>query len=86
MNRGGTPILSSGLKAQSIGSSAKDSELADLLKLSDQAVANVYRVPLQVLGIGDTPFASTEALMMSWARRRPGLCPESYRGSDRPAV
>ncbi len=66
MNKGGTPILGGGLKAQPIGTSAKDSELADLLKLSDQAVANVYRVPLQILGIGDTPFASTEALMMSW--------------------
>jgi hypothetical protein len=26
----------------------------------------VYRIPLQVLGIGPTPFASTEALMQSW--------------------
>lgn len=66
MNSGGTPILAAGLKAQPIGSSAKDSELADLLKLSDQAIANVFRVPLQVLGTGDTPYASTEALMQSW--------------------
>ncbi len=66
MNRGGTPILGGGLKANAIGASAKDSELADILKLSDQAIANVFRVPLQVLGVGDTPFASTEALMMSW--------------------
>jgi len=66
MNRGGTPILTAGLKAQPIGSSAKDSELADMLKLSDQAIANVYRVPLQVLGIGGTTYASTEALMQSW--------------------
>ena len=66
MNKGGTPILSHGLKAQMIGSNAKDSELADILKLSDQAIANVFRLPLQVLGIGDTPFASTEALMSQW--------------------
>lgn len=66
MNKGGTPILSHGLKAQPIGSTAKDSELADILKLSDQAIAHVFRVPLQVLGTGDTPFASTEALMQSW--------------------
>lgn len=66
MNKGGTPILGGGLKAQAIGTTAKDADLADLLRLSDQAVANVFRVPLQVLGVGDTPYASTEALMMSW--------------------
>jgi phage portal protein, HK97 family len=66
MNAGGTPILTAGLKAQQIGISAKDSQLADLLKLSDQAIAHVFRIPLQVLGTGDTPYASTEALMSSW--------------------
>jgi HK97 family phage portal protein len=66
MNSGGTPILTANLKAQPIGSSAKDSELADLLKLSDQAIANVFRIPLQVLGIGGSPFATTEAMMQSW--------------------
>jgi HK97 family phage portal protein len=66
MNSGGTPILSSGLKAQAIGSTAKDAELASILRVSDEAIAHVYRVPLQVLGTGDTPFASTEALMNSW--------------------
>ena len=67
MNRGRTPLLTAGLKAQMIGSTAKDSELADMLKLSDQAIAAVFRTPLQVLGTADqTPFASTEALMGSW--------------------
>jgi HK97 family phage portal protein len=63
---GGTPVLTAGLKAQPITSNAKDALLADMLKLSDQAIANVLRVPLQVLGVGGTPFASTEALMQSW--------------------
>jgi HK97 family phage portal protein len=67
MNKGGTPILTAGLKAQPIGTSAKDSELADLLKMSDQSVASVFRIPPQILGLGDkAPFASTEALMQSW--------------------
>lgn len=66
MNQGGVPILTAGLKAQQVGYSAKDSELVDILKLSDQAVASVFRIPLQVLGIGETPYASTEALMQSW--------------------
>lgn len=66
LNQGKTPILSSGLKPQPLGSNAKDSQLIELLKLSDEAVAQVYRTPLQVLGLGASPFASTEALMQSW--------------------
>jgi HK97 family phage portal protein len=63
---GGTPILSWGLKAKPIVSSPKDGQLAELLKMTDQNVALAFRVPLQVLGVGDTPFASTEALMSAW--------------------
>lgn len=65
-NAGGTPIMTWGLKAKSVGTSAKDSALADMLKLSDQNIALAFRMPLQVLGIGGTPFASTEALMSAW--------------------
>lgn len=67
LNRGGTPILSAGLTANAIGASADDSQLVDLLKLSDEAIARVFRVPMQVFGsTGGTPYASTEALMQSW--------------------
>lgn len=65
-NAGGTPILAWGLKAKPIATSARDAELAELLKMSDQNVALAFRMPLQVLGIGGTPFASTEALMQLW--------------------
>lgn len=65
-NAGGTPILSWGLKAKSVEGTPKDSQLAEMLKLTDQSVALAFRIPLQILGIGDTPFASTEALMSSW--------------------
>lgn len=63
---GGTPILAWGLKAKPVTVGAKDAELAALLKITDQAIALAFRLPLAVLGIGDTPFASTEALMSSW--------------------
>ncbi|WP_051960482.1 phage portal protein [Devosia riboflavina] len=63
---GGTPILTNGLKAKAIGQSANDSKLADMLKLSDQNIALAFRMPLQILGIGGTPFASTESLMSAW--------------------
>ena len=65
-NAGGTPILAWGLKAKPVTTTASDAQLAELLKMSDQNVALAYRIPLQILGIGGTPFASTEALMSSW--------------------
>jgi HK97 family phage portal protein len=65
-NSGRTPILSSGLKAKASPITAADEHLVEMLKLSDQAIALAFRIPLQVLGIGGTPFASTEALMAAW--------------------
>jgi HK97 family phage portal protein len=66
VNQGGTPILSWGLKAKPVTTTAQDGQVAELLKLNDQAIALAFRLPLQVLGIGGTPFASTETLMQSW--------------------
>lgn len=63
---GGTPILTWGLKAKPVSSSAHDAQLAEMLKLSDQSVALAFRMPLQVLGLGGPTFASTELLMQSW--------------------
>ena len=65
-NAGGTPILTAGLKPVVISTTAVDAQLAETLKMSDQAVALAFRVPLQILGIGGTPYASTEMLMQSW--------------------
>lgn len=73
-NAGGTPILAWGLQAKTVDFKAGDGQLADMLKLSDQAVALAFRVPLQILGIGGTPFASTEALMSSWKATGLGFC------------
>jgi HK97 family phage portal protein len=66
MSKGGTPILTAGLKAQPIAVNSVDAQLADLLKFSDQAIANVFRVPLQKLGMGTTTYSSTEALNQDW--------------------
>lgn len=63
---GGTPILSGGFKPVVVSSTAVDAQLAETLQMSDQAVALAFRVPLQILGIGGTPYASTEMLMQSW--------------------
>ncbi len=67
MAQGGVPIIAGDIKAQQVGATAKDSQLAEILQLSDAAIANSFRVPPQILGSADkTPYASTEALMQSW--------------------
>ncbi len=71
---GGTPILSWGLKAKPVSISPADARLADMLKITDQSIALAFRMPMAVLGIGDTPFASTEALMSSWKASGLGFC------------
>lgn len=65
-NAGGTPILAWGLKARPVSVSAQDGQLAEMLRMTDQNIALAFRLPLQVLGMGGTTFASTELLMQSW--------------------
>lgn len=71
---GGTPILAWGLKAKPVASSAVDGQLVEMLKMTDQNVALAFRLPLQVLGLGGTTFASTELLMQSWIASGLGFC------------
>lgn len=73
-NAGGSPILAWGLKAKPVVSSPRDAQLAELLKMTDQNVALAFRMPLQVLGLGGTTFASTELLMQSWIASGLGFC------------
>jgi HK97 family phage portal protein len=63
---GGTPILTAGLKPITVSTSAADAQVAEMLKYNAQNIALAFRMPLQVLGIGGTPYASTELLMQSW--------------------
>lgn len=67
INQGKTPILTHGLKVQPWGLPGKDSSIAEMAQLSSQHIALVFRVPLQILGLGGaTAFRSTEALMQFW--------------------
>jgi len=66
LGAGGTPILTAGLKPQFLSTSAKDAQLAEVMKISEQRIALAFRVPLQILGIGGTTYSSTEMLMQSW--------------------
>jgi HK97 family phage portal protein len=66
MHAGGTPILTWGLKPVSWGTPAADAQIAELLKLSNEQVALVFRIPLQILGLGGAPLGSTESMMQFW--------------------
>jgi HK97 family phage portal protein len=71
---GGVPILTAGLKVMPWGANAKDAQLADVMKFSAQNIALAFRIPLQILGIGGTPYSSTEMLMQSWIATGLGFC------------
>ncbi len=71
---GGTPILSSGLKPYQLQVNSVDSQLADVMKISDARVALAYRIPLQMFGLGSGPMGSTEMLMQMWISTGLGFC------------
>ena len=66
LNQGKTPILTSGLKILPWSTPGKDAAIAEVMKLSQERIALVFRVPLPVLGLGGPTFGSTEALMQFW--------------------
>lgn len=66
MAQGNTPILTAGLKVQPWAQTAKDADLAEVMKLTEQHIALVYRIPLQILGMGGGTYGSTETLMQAW--------------------
>lgn len=66
ISTGRTPMMAYGIKPEKIQNSASDGQLVEMLKMSDQAIAEAFGVPLQILGIGGAPLGSTEALMSSW--------------------
>jgi HK97 family phage portal protein len=65
-NAGGTPILSNGLKPILVQTTAKDAEVADVFKMTQQNIALAFRIPLQILGIGNAAGGSTATLMQDW--------------------
>lgn len=77
MGAGGTPILTAGLKPVALSDiTAQDSQLAQIMKMTEQHIALAFRVPLQILGIGGgaATFSSTETLMQSWLASSLGFC------------
>jgi HK97 family phage portal protein len=74
LHQGDTPILTHGLKVQPWTTPGKDAQIADMMKLSQEHIALAFRIPLQILGIGGTPYSSTELLMQSWVASGLGFC------------
>lgn len=71
MSQGKTPILTMGLKPVPLSVSAADSQMAEIMKMSDQRIALAYCIPLQVLGIsgktsGSGAGGATEKYMEEW--------------------
>ena len=67
VNAGGTVILNGGLKPVAIPSiSGRDSQLAEVLKMSREDIALAFRIPLQLLGIGGGGTHATDTLMHQW--------------------
>jgi HK97 family phage portal protein len=66
LNQGKTPILTGGLKVIPWSTPGKDAAIAEVMKISQDRIALVFRVPLPVLGLGGPTFGSTESLMQFW--------------------
>lgn len=75
LNSGGTPILTAGLKPVPLSMNAVDSQLVEIMKMSEQHIALAFRVPMQILGIGGSgPVNYTLALMEGWLNQSLGFC------------
>lgn len=67
LNSGGVPILSHGLKWQSLSLSANDSQIIEAQKMSIEDIARVYRVPLPILGVTEnSSYNNVHGLISYW--------------------
>jgi HK97 family phage portal protein len=74
LHQGGTPILTGGLKVMPWSTPARDAQLAELSKLSAERICWAFGIPLQLLGLANTPATSTETLMQFWLATGLGFC------------
>jgi HK97 family phage portal protein len=76
LHAGGVPILTQGLKVMpwTQPPAARDMQVAELLKLTQDHIALAYRVPLAILGIGRASGSTTEQLRSDWRAGGLGFC------------
>jgi HK97 family phage portal protein len=66
LGAGGTPILGWGLKWEPVTIAPKDTQFVESMRMSDAQIAEVFRIPLPLVGSEAQPMGSTEALMNFW--------------------
>jgi phage portal protein BeeE len=74
LNQGNTVILTGGLKPVPITMRSRDAQIAEVLKMTNEDIALVFRVPFAMLGITGSPAGSAEALMHQWVASGLGFC------------
>lgn len=85
LNQGGLPILSSGLKFESMALSSADAEVIASLKMSNDEIFRALGVPPPLLGaLENATLANVEQLVAAWLSFSLGGLIEKYeRGLDR---
>ncbi len=82
LNTGGLPILTSGLKYDSISMSAVDAEIIETYKMTREDIASVYRIPLALIGITENvSYDNNESLMKFWVTSGLGYIIEHLENS-----
>lgn len=67
LNSGGVPILTAGLKWQSLSLSSQDAQLIKAFNMSDDTIARGMRVPLPLVGrLENASYNNVEQLISSW--------------------
>ena len=67
LNTGGIPILTNGLKFDSMSMSAVDAEIIETYKMTKNDIASVFRVPMPLIGgMDQATYDNVEALMKFW--------------------
>ena len=67
LNSGGVPILTTGLKWQSMALSSQDAELIRAFAMTNETIARAFRVPLPLVGsLEHATYNNVEQLISSW--------------------
>lgn len=67
LNSGGVPILTAGLKWQSMSINSQDAQLIQAFNMTNQTIARAFRVPLPLVGdLEHATYNNVEQLISSW--------------------
>ncbi len=81
INTGKVPVLDSDLVYQQISLSAADSQVVEQYSMTKRDIANVYRIPLYMVGEGENYFKTAEAAQRDFVTRTLGFFIEHIEAS-----